>query len=137
MDDQPLRSNTMHYIYTACLLAVCQFASATWIPLVERDVSPPPGTAKVNLFHNPLYQPDGESQYRRSLWKRNINSARSIEGRDVLSRVDPPSTIPDGTFSPPDRIRAIFAMELDTGSQDLWVFSSLLPPSEQVGHDYL
>ena len=126
----------MHYIYTAYLLAVCLFASATWIPRVERDASPPPGTAKVSLFHNPSYQPDGESQYRRSLWKHNIASARSIEGRDA-THSSGPAVFNSGRYLFPLQIGSagtIFSMELDTGSQDLWVFSSLMPSAEQVGH---
>lgn len=125
----------MHYIYTAYLLVVCQFVSATWIPLVARETSPPPGTAKVDLLHNPLYQPEGESQYRRSLWKHDIASARSIEGRDTTYSSGP-AVYNSGRYIFPLQIGSgIFAMELDTGSQDLWVFSSLLPPSEQAGHD--
>ena len=126
----------MHFINSVYLLALCQFASATWIPRVERDITSPPGFSKVNLFHNPSYQPDGESQYLRSLWKHNISSARSIEGRDTTYSIGP-AVWASGRYLFPLTIgsdTSIFAMELDTGSQDLWVFSSLMPPAETVGH---
>jgi hypothetical protein len=127
----------MRYIYAAYLLALCQFAGATWIPRVERDVAPPPGTAKVTLFHNPSCKRDGESQYRRSLWKHNINSARNIESRDATVSSGP-AVVNTGRYLFPIQIGSggqVFQMELDTGSEDLWVFSSLLPPAEQGGHN--
>jgi Eukaryotic aspartyl protease len=132
----------MHFRSLLQLFVFCHIASSAWIP--EIDV-PAISSEKVHLLHNPNYNSDGPSQYARSLLKHNIispstvfNSKRNRHRRDANTASESATYVTGGRYLVPltigEGIQAqTFAMELDTGSDHLWVYSSYTPVADIVG----
>jgi Eukaryotic aspartyl protease len=124
----------MKILYIVQLAALWNCTNATWI---SKDNSPVVG--KLNVVENAGYDSRGISQYQRSLLKHNISpyTKREVENRDT-DNANIPATFNGGRYLVPLVIGAgsnaeTFALELDTGSPDLWVLSSLTATSEIVG----
>lgn len=132
----------MHFRSLLQLFVFCHIASSTWIPEVD---APAISSGKVHLLDNPNHNSDGSSQYTRSLLKHNINSQSTVANskrnrhrRDTNTASGPATYVTGGRYLFPLTIGAgmqaqTFAMELDTGSDHLWVYSSHTPVTEIVG----
>ena len=116
--------------------------------------SPPPTLGKIDVLHNPSYRAHRPSQYVRTLLKYGITPTHpdalpvhelvSPDGRilhrDINLGLVPASFIQSEAFyiSPltigeGSQARK-FNLQFDTGSPDLWVFSTLLPHGQRGDH---
>src|SRR5437667_1771668 len=123
------------------------------ISLVNAFSSSLPG--KVNVIHNPSYRSHRPSHYVRTLLKYKITPTHpdalqvheiiSKEGRilrdDVTLGLAPAEFLQaEGFYQSPLIIgegshATTFVLDFDTGSSDLWVFSTLLPPNQRGIHN--
>jgi hypothetical protein len=114
----------------------------------------PPISGKLDVHHNPEYRAHGPSQYMQTLRKYGITPTNpqalpvheiiSPEGRILRRDINlglVPTTFFESSalYQSPITIggglgEKTFSLLLDTGSPDLWVFSTLLPPDLQGNH---
>ncbi|KAJ6256488.1 Penicillopepsin [Drechslerella dactyloides] len=99
----------------------------------------------VRAIPNPKFKPDGKRALQRVLAKYNLNTPdylREIvrrDGGDGHGTVNAQPGDDDIEYLceitiGDDKHQQKFNLDFDTGSADLWVFSDLLPKSQQSGH---
>ncbi|KAJ5549197.1 Penicillopepsin-1 [Penicillium frequentans] len=78
------------------------------------------------------------SQYARALTKFGATVPSNVQAAAVASGVatNTPSTDDEEYLTPVNVGGTTLQLDFDTGSSDLWVFSSELPSSERSGHSY-
>ena len=132
---------------------VCFLWIICTISLVNAFSSSLPG--RVNVIHNPLYRSHRPSRYVRTLLKYKITPTHpdALQVHEIISRDGrilredvtlglvaadflqaegfylSPLTIGEGSQA------KTFILDVDTGSPDLWVFSTLLSPDQRGIHN--
>ncbi|KAI9764090.1 MAG: hypothetical protein M1840_008895 [Geoglossum simile] len=119
----------------------CLATVALGAPVLESHEKRRPGSFKIEQVRNPHYEPNGLADLKSAYAKYGLSMPEGFDHRlakragDVQGNV---SAIPvgrDKQFVSPVTIGGqTFLMNFDTGSSDLWVFSTQMPPDQTVGH---
>ncbi|KAH0536152.1 hypothetical protein FGG08_006956 [Glutinoglossum americanum] len=121
-------------LFLSCLVNVILAA-----PVAEPPQKRQPGSFKVKRVRNPHFEPNGPAELKRAYGKygfsRPTSFDRRLAPRNGTGKVENAPVFKDKEFLSPVTIGGQdFLLNFDTGSSDLWVFSTLMPSDQAVGH---
>ncbi|EPS35498.1 hypothetical protein H072_11083 [Dactylellina haptotyla CBS 200.50] len=99
----------------------------------------PGNSVGIRAIPNPTYKPDGKRALKKVLSKYGLELPSALRDIDLERRADGTVEAKPGQYDiqyvcPVTVGSQKLNLNFDTGSADLWVFSSIMPKSQQGGH---